>query len=166
MSVLILSEDDVRRLLTMDMALEAVEAVLRKQALDEAQNIPRARVSDRPRDAPRPVGVPPRRWASWATRSTARRRKGPHFHVGLYDGKTGALLALIQADYLGQVRTGAASGVATQYMARHDAAGSRPVRHRQAGAHAAPGDLQGAARSATSTSTAPTRSAAGSSSAK
>jgi ornithine cyclodeaminase/alanine dehydrogenase len=31
-------------------------------------------------------------------------------------------LALIQADYLGQVRTGAASGVATQYMARPDAA--------------------------------------------
>ena len=48
-------------------------------------------------------------------------RKGAHFHVGLYDGKTGALLALIQADYLGQVRTGAASGVATQYMARPDA---------------------------------------------
>src|SRR5439155_1284339 len=29
--------------------------------------------------------------------------------------------ALIQADYLGQVRTGAASGVATRYMARPDA---------------------------------------------
>ena len=48
-------------------------------------------------------------------------RKGAHFHVALYDGKTGALLALMQADYLGQVRTGAASGVATQYMARPDA---------------------------------------------
>ena len=48
-------------------------------------------------------------------------RKGAHFHVALYDGKTGALMALIQADYLGQVRTGAASGVATQYMARPDA---------------------------------------------
>ena len=30
--MLILSEEDVRRLLTMDMALEAVEQVLRKQA--------------------------------------------------------------------------------------------------------------------------------------
>ena len=39
----------------------------------------------------------------------------------LFDGKTGALLALMQADYLGQMRTGAASGVATQYMARPDA---------------------------------------------
>jgi alanine dehydrogenase len=50
--------------------------------------------------------------------STAR--KGPHFHVVLYDGKTGVLLALMQADYLGQMRTGAASGVATEYMARPD----------------------------------------------
>src|SRR5262249_58020792 len=38
-----------------------------------------------------------------------------------FDGKSGALSTLIQADYLGQVRTGAASGVATQYMARPDA---------------------------------------------
>ena len=42
--VLLLNEDDVRRLLTMETALEAVEAGLRKLALDEAQNIPRARV--------------------------------------------------------------------------------------------------------------------------
>ena len=41
--------------------------------------------------------------------------------MGLYDGKTGSLLSLMQADYLGQVRTGAASGVATQYMARPEA---------------------------------------------
>ena len=34
MSVLLLSEDDVRRLLTMEMALYAVEQVLRKQALE------------------------------------------------------------------------------------------------------------------------------------
>ena len=42
--VLLLTEDDVRRLLTMDVALEAVEQGLRKLALDEAMNIPRARV--------------------------------------------------------------------------------------------------------------------------
>src|SRR5262249_46785218 len=36
------------------------------------------------------------------------------------DGKTGEHLAWMQADYLGQVRTGAASGVATKYLARED----------------------------------------------
>ena len=44
MPVLLLSENDVRQVLTMEMALEAVEQALRKMALDEAQNVPRARV--------------------------------------------------------------------------------------------------------------------------
>ena len=44
MPTLLLNEDDVRRLLTMDMALEAVEQGLRKMGLDEAFNIPRSRV--------------------------------------------------------------------------------------------------------------------------
>ena len=43
MSVLLLTEEDVRQVLTMEMALEAVEDGLRKMALDEAMNIPRAR---------------------------------------------------------------------------------------------------------------------------
>ena len=41
--VLFLTEEDVRRLLTMEMAVEAVEQGLRKLALDEAHNVPRAR---------------------------------------------------------------------------------------------------------------------------
>src|SRR5215471_661821 len=120
MAVLLLSEDHVRHLLTMDMALEAVEAVLRKQALEEATNIPRSRCqTDHAMlhflaGSAKTLGV-----MGYKAYSTTR--KGAHFHVGLFDGKTGDLKALIQADYLGQVRTGAASGVATQYMARPDA---------------------------------------------
>ncbi len=43
------------------------------------------------------------------------------FLVPLYEISTGALLALIEADFMGQQRTGAASGVATKYLARRDA---------------------------------------------
>ena len=43
MPVLLLTEDDVRRLLTMDLPLSAVEEGLKKTALDEVQNVPRAR---------------------------------------------------------------------------------------------------------------------------
>src|SRR5256885_9147958 len=43
------------------------------------------------------------------------------FLVPLYEMPTGDLLALIEADYMGQLRTGAASGVATKYLARKDA---------------------------------------------
>jgi ornithine cyclodeaminase/alanine dehydrogenase-like protein (mu-crystallin family) len=48
-------------------------------------------------------------------------RNGTRFLVLLYDGASGDLLAMIEADRLGQMRTGAASGVATKYMAREDA---------------------------------------------
>jgi ornithine cyclodeaminase/alanine dehydrogenase-like protein (mu-crystallin family) len=120
MPVLLLTEADVRQLLTVDMALESVEDGLRKLALDEGQNMPRTRVQTdhvmlhTMSAAAKTLGV-----LGCKVYSTSRR--GSHFHVSLYDGKTGILLALIQADYLGQLRTGAASGVATQYMARPDA---------------------------------------------
>lgn len=118
--MLLLTEADVRHLLTMEMALEAVEEVLRKMALEEAHNIPRARCqTDHAMlhvmsASAKTLGI-----IGYKAYSTSR--KGTHFHVCLYDGKTGNPTALIQADYLGQVRTGAASGVATQYMARPDA---------------------------------------------
>jgi ornithine cyclodeaminase/alanine dehydrogenase-like protein (mu-crystallin family) len=49
-------------------------------------------------------------------------KAGARFHVTLFDPKTGEITAHLQADYLGQVRTGAASGVATKKLARPDAA--------------------------------------------
>lgn len=42
--------------------------------------------------------------------------------VMLYDYDTGQLLACLEAGRLGQIRTGAATGLATRYMARADAA--------------------------------------------
>ena len=42
--------------------------------------------------------------------------------VMLYDYETGALLSCMEAGRLGQIRTGAATGVATKYMAKGDAA--------------------------------------------
>jgi ornithine cyclodeaminase/alanine dehydrogenase-like protein (mu-crystallin family) len=40
------------------------------------------------------------------------------FHVTIYDAKSGEMSALMQADHLGQVRTGAASAVATKCLSR------------------------------------------------
>jgi ornithine cyclodeaminase/alanine dehydrogenase-like protein (mu-crystallin family) len=119
--VLLLTEADVRRLLTMDMALEAVEQGLRRLALDEAVNVPRARAQTdhamlhTMSAAAKALGV-------MGAKIYSTSRRGAQFLLPLFDGKTGALLSLMQADYLGQVRTGAASGVATRYLAREDAA--------------------------------------------
>src|SRR2546421_5795139 len=120
MPVLLLTEDEVRQLLTMEMALEAVQDGLRRLALDEGQNIPRAR-SQTDHAMLHVMSAAAKTLGFMGYKAYTTSRRGTHFHVGLHDGKTGALLALIQADYLGQVRTGAASGVATQYMARPDA---------------------------------------------
>jgi ornithine cyclodeaminase/alanine dehydrogenase-like protein (mu-crystallin family) len=44
-----------------------------------------------------------------------------HFVVLLFDAESGELLAFLEADHLGRIRTGAASGVATKHLARADA---------------------------------------------
>lgn len=119
--MLFLTEDDVRRVLTMEMAIEGVEAGLRKVALDEAVNIPRTRCQTDHimlhvlSASAKSLGL-----AGHKAYTTGKR--GARFWVTLYDGKTGAMIALMQADYLGQMRTGAASAVATRLLARPDAA--------------------------------------------
>ena len=117
MPVLFLSEDEVRQVLTMDLALEAVELGLKKLSLDEAVNIPRSRCqTDHAMlhilpAAGKTLGV-------LGFKAYVTSRKGAKFHFHLFDGKTGEHLAWMEADYLGQMRTGAASGVATRFMAR------------------------------------------------
>ena len=99
MPVLLLTEEEVRQVLTMDMALEAVADALKKLALDEAQNVPRARTQTDHvmlhvmSAAAKTMGV-------MGYKAYTTSRKGTHFHVGLFDGKTGTPMALMQADYL------------------------------------------------------------------
>jgi len=45
-------------------------------------------------------------------------RYGAHFYFFLYDSKTAQPLAMMEANYLGQIRTGAASGYATDLLAK------------------------------------------------
>jgi alanine dehydrogenase len=49
-------------------------------------------------------------------------RYGAHFYFFLYDAKTAQPLAMMEANYLGQIRTGAASGYATDFLANPKAA--------------------------------------------
>ncbi len=46
---------------------------------------------------------------------------GGRFHVVLYSSRDGSLKAMIEADHLGRMRTGAASGVATRLLANPEA---------------------------------------------
>lgn len=119
MPVLHLTEDEVRGLLTMEMAIEAVEAGLRKMALEEAFNVPRSRCqTDHAMLHVLPAAAKTLGVIGYKAYVTTR--SGSRFHVTIYDGKSGEMLALMQADHLGQVRTGAASAVATKHLARKD----------------------------------------------
>jgi alanine dehydrogenase len=118
---LYLTEDEVRSLLTMDLAVEAVEAGLRKMALEEAFNVPRARCqTDHVMLHVLPAAAKTLGVIGYKAYVTGK--FGARFRVTIYDGKTGEMLAILQADYLGQMRTGAASAVATKHLARPDAA--------------------------------------------
>lgn len=121
MGVLYLTEDEVGRLLTMDLALEAVEAGFRKMALDEAENIPRQRCqTDHVMLHVLPAAAKTLGAIGFKAYTTSK--AGAKFHVTLFDPKVGGMTAIIEADLLGQFRTGAASGVATKKLARPDAA--------------------------------------------
>jgi ornithine cyclodeaminase/alanine dehydrogenase-like protein (mu-crystallin family) len=113
---LYLTEAEVAELLTPADALEAVEACFRRLAAGEIENVPRQRT----------------RWEGgflavmWAVdrelglaglKTYAAGHEDANFVVLLFETAT----QVIEADKLGQLRTGAASGVAAKHLAREGA---------------------------------------------
>lgn len=116
-----LTEDDVARLLDMRTAIDAVEEAFRNMASGQACNVPRQRAQSpgivlHTMSATAPwLGL-----AGWKCYTTTR--QGARFLAGLCDAASGALVALIEADRLGRLRTGATTAVAAQWMAPLEAA--------------------------------------------
>lgn len=118
---LFLSEADVKRLLTMDLALEAVEAAHRAHGTGRAVDIPRQRTRVPTaslhilQGALLDEGV-------MGYKAYTVSKEGARFLVHLFDSASGRLLAVIEADHLGMMRTGATGGLAAKLLAREDAA--------------------------------------------
>src|SRR2546426_7009487 len=115
-----ISEAEVRAVLTMPLAVEAVEEISRKQATGEVVVHPRRRF-----ELPGVGFFHYMASADFSSGFVAMKqytfvRGKLRFLVPLYEMATGDLLALIETDHMGQMRTGAASGVATKYLARKD----------------------------------------------
>ena len=118
----LLTEADVRRILTMPMALDSVETAFRRQGRGLAILHPRLRLL-----------MPARSYMHYMAAAdleagycglkiyTSVKGGSLRFVVPLFKAETGKLVALFEADYLGQMRTGAATGIATKLMARQDA---------------------------------------------
>ncbi|PKO36926.1 MAG: ornithine cyclodeaminase [Betaproteobacteria bacterium HGW-Betaproteobacteria-6] len=117
---LFLSENDVKTVLTVEMAIEAVESAHRDLANGLAIDTPRAR-SRLPQTVLHILqGALPAQGVIGYKAYTSN-KSGNRFLVHLFDAATGCLKAVIEADYLGMIRTGAASGVAARWLARPDA---------------------------------------------
>ena len=117
---LLLSESDVKSLLTMPIALECVETCFRRLADHSAENQSRQRLQGGKTFLHYMAALDTAGGYMGLKIYTSVGRQ-LRFVIPLYRVETGEMVALIEADYIGQMRTGAASGIATKYLARADA---------------------------------------------
>ena len=117
---LILTEAEVEALLDMPSTLDAVESVLRDQAEGRATNRARRRVA-LPRSGLNFMAAGAPETGAMGLKVYSVASTGARFYTMLFDPENGELLSILQSDRLGQMRTGAASGVATKHLAREDA---------------------------------------------
>jgi alanine dehydrogenase len=114
---LYLSEDDVQRLVGVKDAIAALEALFKTWSDPATVNLPRQR-------AQTAKGNFNLMGAAWGAGEIFGLKAygvgGGRFHVLLYSTRDGSLEAMIEADHLGRIRTGAASGLATKILARPD----------------------------------------------
>lgn len=117
--MLYLTEDDVRRLLPMEHCIRLMRETFHALWEGTALNQPRRRLF-------LPTGSVLHSMAGsvglyFGTKFYAVNvRHGAHFYFTLFDANTAQPLAMMEANSLGQIRTGAASGYATDLLARPD----------------------------------------------
>jgi ornithine cyclodeaminase/alanine dehydrogenase-like protein (mu-crystallin family) len=119
---LVLREDDVRRVLSMPDAVRVLDLTFRQFAQGEAENLPRERiVLPQRRGVLHVLAAAVPLQGALGYKAYTSFRQAVRMAVLLYSTENGQLQALIEAEWLGQMRTGAASGVATSHMARPEA---------------------------------------------
>ena len=120
---LFLNEQEVAQLLPMDECIEALDRAFAHAGVGQVDNKARSRIR-------MPGGFFHFMAAADGGQGVFGYKAYPSFAgpggakmmVMLYDYESGQLLSCMEAGRLGQIRTGAASGLATRYMARDDAA--------------------------------------------
>jgi ornithine cyclodeaminase/alanine dehydrogenase-like protein (mu-crystallin family) len=113
---LFLTEQDVAQLLTPADAVEAIEACFRRMAVGSVENRPRYRL--RLEGGALAVMAAADLELGYAgAKVYSGFGEGAHFAVLLFRTHSPELVAVLEADKLGQLRTGAASGVAARHLA-------------------------------------------------
>lgn len=114
-------ESDVVSMLDMRGAIAALEKGLLAEAQGEARNMVKTHAEWGEGSTLHAIGAVFPEAGFVGTKTWAHTPGGATPLLILFDGKTGALRAIIEAFALGQLRTGGASGVATRWLAEQDA---------------------------------------------
>ncbi|MGH7839482.1 MAG: ornithine cyclodeaminase family protein, partial [Candidatus Binataceae bacterium] len=115
------SEAGVKTILTMPLALGVVEEPFRRLAEGSALLHSRQRLRVPGKSYLHYMAAADAKSGYMGLKIYSSSKEGLRFVIPLFSAESGDMLALIEADFLGQMRTGAASGVATRVMARDDA---------------------------------------------
>jgi len=117
---LYLSESDVSGLVDPALAVDAIEGCFRRMAAGEVEIAPRRRLR-LPEGALADMAAADSGLGLAGGKLYAATPNGATFVVCLFDSESSALVAVLEADRLGQLRTGAASGVAARHLAKREA---------------------------------------------
>ena len=117
---LFLREADVERLLTMQATIGLVERVHREYSTGQAIDVPRERTR-LPKAALHILQGAVPSAGVFGYKAYTSSREGVRFLVYAFDAERGNLEAVVEANRLGMMRTGAAGGVAAKWLAREDA---------------------------------------------
>jgi ornithine cyclodeaminase len=117
-----IAEQDVADLLDLPTAVDLVEAAFRAQRRGDLHDMEKTHVPWGGGHGLHAIGAADEASGLVATKSWAHTGGGATPILLLWDAADGGLRAVVEAFALGQLRTGAVSGVATRRMARADAA--------------------------------------------
>jgi ornithine cyclodeaminase len=116
-----LREAEVVELLALDEAIDALESGLRVEGRGGAEGMPKTHVALPGGGGLHALGASDASAGFAGTKTWAHTASGATPLLAIWSSATGALEAVVEAFALGQMRTGAMTGLATRWLARGDA---------------------------------------------
>ncbi len=113
---LVIGEKETRKLIDMTRALKVVEKIFHDRATGKVRSLPRRRLAG----GSRQLNVMAAWQSDWDLIGL-RAYMGGANTITLYNGRSGEMSLILNARYLSNLRTGAASGVAAKYLAPKNA---------------------------------------------
>lgn len=109
---IIISEPQTQKLIDMNQAVKSLDKMFRDRANGKMRSVPRRRLKGNEKQLNMMAA-----WHQDMDLICLRAYGGASNTVTLYNGRTGAIQAIINMGYLSSLRTGAATGVAAKYLA-------------------------------------------------